>query len=96
MSTLLTAAQSLTQFSLGDALQFVLVALLAVGFIVLFKPLLRGLALAALLLVKPKLSKEQRLQRRQMRDAALLNRLINAADGSPSNAAELRALASRG
>jgi hypothetical protein len=95
MSTLMTAAQTLTQFSLGDALQSVLVALLAVGLIVLFKPLLRGLALAALLLVKPKLSKEQRLQRRQMRDAALLNGLINA-DGTPSNVAELRALASRG
>lgn len=96
MSTLISAAQNLAQYSLGDALQFVLVAVLAVGLIVLFKPLLRGLALAALLLVKPKLSKEQRLQRRQMRDAALLSGLINAADGSPSNAAELRALASRG
>ena len=96
MSTLISIAQFVPGFSLGQALQFLLAAAVAVGFIVLFKPLLRGLALSALLVVKPRLSKEQRLQRRQMRDATLLKGLMNAADGSPSNAAELRAMASRG
>jgi len=96
MSTFISVAQFFTGFSLGEALQFLLAAVVAVGFIVLFKPLLRGLALAALLAVKPRLSKEQRLQRRQMRDAALMRGLMNSAEGSPSDAAELRALAARG
>ena len=95
MSNFISVAQSLTQFSLGEALQFLLAAAVTAGLIVLFKPLLRGLALAALLAVKPKLSKEQRLQRRQMRDAALMRGLMNSAEGSPSDAAELRALAAR-
>ncbi|HEX8605086.1 MAG TPA: hypothetical protein VF774_20750 [Pseudoduganella sp.] len=89
---------SATQFmplSVGAALQVLLACAFAVGFLVLFKPLLRGLALAALLVVKPKLSKEQRLQRRQMRDAALLKRLRNSHKVSPSEAAELQALAAR-
>lgn len=96
MSNFISAAQFLTTFSLVEALQFLSVAVLVVGFVVLFRPLLRGLALAALLAIKPRRSKEQRLQRRQMRDATLLKGLMNAADGSPSNAAELRAMASRG
>jgi hypothetical protein len=89
---------SATQFmplSVGDALQVLLACAFAVGFLVLFKPLLRGLALAAVLVVKPKLTKEQRLQRRQMRDAALLKRLRNSHKVSPSEAAELQALAAR-
>ena len=89
---------SATQFlplSVSDALQVLLACALAVGFLVLFKPLLRGLALAAVLVVKPKLTKEQRLQRRQMRDAAMLKRMMNPAKASPSEAAELQALASR-
>jgi hypothetical protein len=96
MSILISVAQFVTGFSLAEAVQFVLAALVTVGFIVLFKPLLRGLALAALLAVKPRLSKEQRLQRRQMRDAALMRGLMNSAEGSPSDAAELRALTARG
>jgi hypothetical protein len=48
-----------------------------------------------MLVVKPKLTKEERLQRRQMRDAMMLKRMLNAMDGSPSHVAELRALASR-
>ncbi|MBB3222406.1 hypothetical protein [Pseudoduganella umbonata] len=89
---------SATQFlplSVGDALQVLLACALVVGFLVLFKPLLRGLALAAVLVVKPKLTKEQRLQRRQMRDAAMLKRMMNSHRASPSEAAELQALASR-
>ncbi len=94
MSTLVTAAQFIP-LSVGDALLQLAVCASAIGFVVLFKPLLRGLALAALLVVKPKLTKEQRLQRRQMRDAALLNSMMNSHKATPSEAAELQALASR-
>ncbi|WP_338768974.1 hypothetical protein [Massilia sp. METH4] len=94
MSNFLSAAQFLP-LSVGDALQVLVACAAAVGFLVLFKPLLRGLALAAVLLVKPKLTKEQRLQRRQMRDAAMLKRMMNSHKASPSEAAELQALASR-
>jgi hypothetical protein len=96
MSNLISAAQYLTTYSVVDALQFLSAAVLVVGFAVFFRPLLRGLALAALLAIKPRRSKEQRLQRRQMRDANLLKGLMNAADGSPSDVADLRAMASRG
>ena len=91
MSTLVIAAQFLP-LTVGEALLQLAVCAAAIGFLVLFKPLLRGLALATLLLVKPKL---QRLQRRQMRDAALLKRMMNSQKASPSEAAELQALASR-
>lgn len=94
MSNFVSAAQFLP-LTVGEALQVLLACALAVGFIVLFKPMLRGLALAAVLVVKPKLTKEQRLQRRQMRDTALLKTMLNAQKSSPSEAAELQALASR-
>jgi hypothetical protein len=94
MSTLVTAAQFLP-LTVGEALLQLAACASAIGFVLLFKPLLRGLALAALLLVKPKLTKEQRLQRRQLRDAALLKRMMNSHKASPSEAAELQALASR-
>jgi len=58
MSTVITAVQ---YFSL---------AVVTVGFLTLFKPLLVGCARAAVLVVKPKLSKEERLQRRQVRALA--------------------------
>ena len=94
MSNFVSAAQFMP-LSVGDALQVLAACVAIVGFLVLFKPLLRGLALAAVLLVKPKLTKEQRLQRRQMRDAATLKRMMNSPKASPSEAAELQALASR-
>jgi len=50
---------------------------------------------AAMLVVKPKLSKEELLQRRQMRDAMLLKRMLNSMEGEPSHVAELRAIAAR-
>jgi hypothetical protein len=94
MLNFVSAAQ-FTPLSVGAALQVLLACACAVGFLVLFKPLLRGLALAAVLVVKPRVTKEQRLQRRQVRDAALLHRLRNAHNVSPSEAAELQALAAR-
>ncbi|CAN7646615.1 hypothetical protein LJR289_004894 [Pseudoduganella sp. LjRoot289] len=78
-----------------DAIQILLGAVLALSLLLLFKPLLRGIARALLLVVRPKLNKEQRLQRRLMKDAMMLNRMLNAMDGAPSHAAELRAMAAR-
>ena len=65
------------------------------GLLLLFKPLLVGLARAGLLVLKPRLSKEERRARRAQRDAQLLQKIINRAQG-PNDAAELRALAARG
>jgi len=92
MSTIISALQD---FSLIAALQLALVAAVSIGLLVLFQPLLRGCARAAMLVVKPKLSKEERLQRRQMRDAMMLKRMLNRNECDPSHAAELRAMASR-
>jgi hypothetical protein len=64
------------------------------GLVVFFKPLLVGVARASMLVVRPRLTKEERLARRQMRDAQMLQNMINSSQG-PSHAAELRALAAR-
>jgi hypothetical protein len=48
-----------------------------------------------MLVVKPKLSKEERLHRRLMDDAMMLSRMMNSMEGAPSHAAELRAMAAR-
>jgi hypothetical protein len=64
------------------------------GVLMFFKPLLTGIARALLLTVRPRRTKEEQVARRQMRDAQLFQRMINASQG-PSHAAELRALASR-
>ncbi len=63
--------------------------------IVLFKPLLRGIVRALVLLVNPRLTKDELAARRKMRDALMVQRMINSSHG-PSHAAELRAMASRG
>jgi len=92
----MSIAISLTQdFSLIAAIKLALVIAAGGGLLVLFRPLLRGCLRAAVLVVKPKLSKEERLQRRQMHDAMLLRRMLNRSDCDPSHAAELRAMASR-
>lgn len=92
MSTIISALQALSFIA---AIQLALAAIVTVGLLVLFKPLLRGCARAAVLMVKPKLSKEERLQRRQMRDAMMLKRMLNTSECGASHAAELRAMASR-
>lgn len=92
MSTIISVVQNISLIAAGElALASGVVCALAV----LFKPLLRGLARAAMLVIKPKRSKEEQLQRRQMRDAMMLKRMLNAMEGDPSHAAELRAMASR-
>ena len=65
-----------------------------VGLVVFFKPLLTGIVRALVLTVRPRLTREQRTARRQMRDAQLFQRMINSSHG-PSHTAELRALAAR-
>ncbi|WP_373989781.1 hypothetical protein [Duganella sp. BuS-21] len=92
MSIIISAVQD---FSLLAAIKLALLIAVGGGLLVLFRPLLRGCARAAVLVVKPKLSKEQRLQRRQMRDAVLLKRMLNRSDCDPSHAADLRAMAAR-
>jgi hypothetical protein len=92
MSTIISVLQALSFIA---AIQLALAAVVTVGLLVLFKPLLRGCARAAVLMVKPKLSKEERLQRRQMRDAMMLKRMLNTSECGASHAAELRAMASR-
>jgi hypothetical protein len=92
MSTLISAVQN---FPLIATLQLALAVAVTGGLLVLFKPLLRGCARAAVLVVKPKLSKEEKLHRRQMRDAMMLKRMLNTSECAPSHAAELRAMASR-
>ena len=64
------------------------------GLLVFFRPLLVGIVRAMYLVVRPRLTKEERLARRHMRDAQMLQRMINSSHG-PSHAAELRALAAR-
>ncbi len=96
MSTFISLAHAAaTHFSLIAALQITAGLSVALALALLFKPLLLGVARALMLVIKPKLTKEERLQRRQMRDAMMLNRMLNSMEGSPSHAAELRALAAR-
>jgi hypothetical protein len=64
------------------------------GLLVFFKPLLTGIVRALVLTVRPRLTKDERAARRHMRDAKMLQRMINSSQG-PSHAAELRALGSR-
>jgi hypothetical protein len=57
---------ALQDFSLFAAIKLALLIAVSGGLLVLFKPLLLGCARAAVLVVKPKLTREQRLQRRQL------------------------------
>lgn len=92
MSTIISVLQD---FSFVTFMQLALVAAVGIGFLVLFQPLLRGCLRAAVMVVKPKLSKEERLHRRQMRDSVMLKRMLNTSECCASHAAELRAMASR-
>jgi hypothetical protein len=92
MSTIISVLQD---FSFVTFMQLALVAAVAIGLLVLFKPLLRGCLRAAVMVVKPKLTKEELLQRRQMRDSMMLKRMLNTGECGSSHADELRAMASR-
>ncbi|HJV81199.1 hypothetical protein [Noviherbaspirillum sp.] len=65
--------------------------------LVAFKPLLIGLLRAALLVVKPRRSLEEREERRQLKSIMQINRMARDVESlHPSLAAELRSIASRG
>lgn len=64
------------------------------GLVMLFRPLLSGIGRALVLLFKPRRSKAELAARRQLRDAQMLQKMINSSHG-PSHAAELRAIAAR-
>jgi hypothetical protein len=72
---------------------FVLMAV--AGLFLFFKPLLIGTARALLLVLRPRLSKEERLARGKLRDRRMLQKMINSSSG-PSHAAELHAMGARG
>lgn len=69
------------------------VAFLAAS-LLFFKPLLVGLFRAFILFIHPRLSKEQKAARRNMRDAKLIQRMIAESNG-PGLAAELQAIGAR-
>jgi len=62
--------------------------------LVVFRPLLLGVLRAAVLVVFPKLSRDELRRRAHMRDVALVERIIASSSGT-SDAAELRAMAGR-
>ena len=65
--------------------------------LVMFKPLLVGLLRAALLVLKPRRSLEERASRRTLQSVLMLNRMARDVENlQPSLAAELRYFASRG
>lgn len=67
-----------------------------VTFLMVFKPLIVGLAQAAVLLVKPRKSLEQRILAHKFSGKRMLNRMANEYSLSqPNFAAELRNLAAR-
>lgn len=94
MSTTATLLQSAAGVQIFPLVRGVVSLAAVAGLLVFFKPLLVGLARALFLVVSPRLTKEERLARRQMRDARMLQNMINSSQG-PSHAAELRALAAR-
>lgn len=70
--------------------------ILAIAAVALFfKPLLVGIFRALVLVVKPRLSKEQMTARRNMHNARVLQGMSNASSGNVSQNAELRAMAAR-
>lgn len=64
---MISAIQDFSLFAaLFAVMKLALLVAISGGLVVLFKPLLLGLARAAVLVVKPKMTREQRLQRRQL------------------------------
>lgn len=100
LTVALPAQAIIASTSIGSAVAASARPLLGLGallvFFMMFKPLLLGLARAAVLVVKPRLSLAERHARRRIRGAVKLYRMADSFDASqPNLAAELRALASR-
>ena len=65
--------------------------------LLVFKPMLSGMLRAAVLLISPKKSREEKTGLRNLRNMLTIRRIANELDGtSPNMAAELRAMAARG
>ena len=94
MSTTATLLQTAAGVQIFPLVRGVFSLAAVAALLVFFKPLLIGVARALFLVVRPRLTKEERLARRHMRDAQMLQNMINSSQG-PSHAAELRALAAR-
>ena len=82
------------QFQLVPLLRMLALSGAAGALLLLFRPILVGVMRAAWLLMFPRLSREEIIRRRQLRDRRLLQRLINSSTG-PSQTAELHAMAAR-
>lgn len=92
----LPVAQVAFSTIVGAARPLLGLGILATMFVV-FKPLLAGLLRAALLLLQPKMTREQKTASRNLSNWLTIRRISNDFDStSPSMAAELRALAARG
>ena len=94
MSTTATLLQATANVQVLPLLHGALGLSILAGFLMLFRPLLMGLFRALVLTVRPRRTKEERIARRQLRDARQFQRIINASQ-DPSQAAELRALSAR-
>jgi len=90
------AAVSVAGVAIGAARPLLGLSLFAT-LLLLFKPLLKGLLQAGLLLLSPRKSLEERRLTQKIRSVKLLNRVASSYEVSqPNLAAELRQLASRG
>lgn len=90
------AAVSVAGVAIGAARPLIGLSLFAT-LLLLFKPLLKGLLQAGLLLLSPRKSLEERRLAQKVRGAKLVNRIAsNYETSQPNLAAELRQLASRG
>jgi len=90
------AAVSVAGVAVGAARPLLGVSLCAT-LLLLFKPLLKGLLQAGLLLLSPRKSLDERRMVQKLRGAKLLYRIAGDYEASqPNLAAELRQLASRG
>lgn len=94
MSTLLQTAGDVA-LSLLPLVQGAAWALGIAAVALFFKPLLVGIFRAMVLVVKPRMSKDQIAAQRNMRNAKLLQRMTNSSSGNASLTAELRAMAAR-
>ncbi|MES2049460.1 MAG: hypothetical protein V4447_13755 [Pseudomonadota bacterium] len=99
-----TSAMPVAQIAFSSIISAIIAAarpLLGVGILtttlIVFKPLIVGMLRAALLLLQPKLTREEKTAKRNLRNILTIRRIANDLDNtSPSMAAELRALAARG
>ncbi|HEY0063949.1 MAG TPA: hypothetical protein VGC21_17665 [Telluria sp.] len=79
---------------LGPVLRLLASTAVTGATLLFFRPLLTGIFRAALLTLRPRLSREERIARAKLRDMRLMQKMIAASSG-PSHAAELRAISAR-